>query len=127
MRRALLILLLPTLSLASLCCQGTFKERQTNDTCPPPASGATSTGVECPGLCCSTRSSGATAIVFAGCTTNASTWIQGVSAMNAVTKALGLDSTYAEDCLLSSSAPTMRPSAAALITLPIILAIIPFV
>jgi hypothetical protein len=130
MRLALILILLPTLSLAAPCCQGTFKEMQKNATCPTPTTGTTSTNVECPGLCCSSWTKGIAPVVFTGCTTNASTWIKSVRAANVGAKAAGFDFAYAEECLLSSSAPAMggrRPSAASLIIITLLLAVLPFV
>ena len=127
MRLALILLLLPTLSLASLCCQGAFREMQSNATCPTPTLGTNTTRVECAGVCCSSRATGFLNTVVAQCVPNATVWIQSIRAANVASRAAGFDFAYTEDCLLSSSAPATRHSAAYLITLTILLAVLPFV
>ena len=127
MRLALILLLLPTLSLAAICCQGAFREMQRNATCPAPALGTNTTRVECAGVCCSSRATGFLNTFVAQCGPNASAWIQQIRTANVASRAAGFDFAYTEDCLLSSSAPATRHSAAYLITLTILLAVLPFV
>ena len=95
MARLALLLLLPALTLASLCCQGLLKEIQTNDTCPHTIHGVQSDPpVQCPDLCCTSRSTGGLPGVVAHCMANASAWIQVIREAN--TGAIS----YAEECLV---------------------------
>ena len=107
MTRLVILLLLPLLCHAKVCCQGWLSEVQTNDTCPSSVFSIEPERVECATLCCSVWVTGVhSKMVVSRCVPNLISWIQDVRTSNDYNKAHGYTGSFGEECLIYDTTNT---------------------